>query len=57
MVEKACVLTVEVSLISAVVDEQSSFSSLSPVPFQVVVAVPLCFPEGTFSLWRELCGH
>ena len=39
-------LKLKLSLISAVVDEQASFSSLSPVPFQVVVAVPLCFLRG-----------
>ena len=32
-------------------------SSLPPVPFQVFLAVPLCFLGVTFSLWRGLYGH
>ena len=55
--KNACVLTVGVSLISAVVVELTGFSSLPPVPFQVFLAVPLCFLGVTFSLWRGLYGH
>ena len=44
--KNACVLTVGVSLISAVVVELTGFSSLPPSPFPGVLGGPFVFPRG-----------